>query len=371
MSDLPGTTTDPVRKTMELKGVGPVVWVDTAGIDDIGHLGSQRAERSRQTLLQMDLVLLLFSENTFGEDEEQLIQLCQKHQIPFILVYSLSDKYTPDFHFVETIERRCSQSVFLFSFADDSLRNDLLDAVGNTLSETAYAQPSLLGNRIGCGDVVLLVVPIDSAAPTGRLILPQVQVLRDILDHHAQAIVCRETELNQTLRDLSHPPSLVITDSQVFHQVSDAVPEAIPLTSFSIILAHSKGPFELYLQGATAVDGLQDGDRVLMLESCTHNATCEDIGRVKLPRMLNAYTGRQIVCEAVAGLSAITRSVREYSLVIQCGGCVFTPRQLRSRLAPVIETGIPVTNYGIALAHLNGILPRAVRFFKIRNNMNG
>ena len=214
------------------------------------------------------------------------------------------------------------------------------------------------------GDRVVMVTPIDSSAPEGRMILPQVQVLRDILDNDAIALVCKETELQRTMASLSAPPDLVVTDSQAFALVSQIVPDEVPLTSFSVVLARAKGLFEDYVKGTPALDSLRDGDRVLMLESCTHNVTCEDIGRVKLPRLISRHTGKNLQFDAVAGLSALERPVTDYALVIQCGGCVVTPKQLASRLAPAIDAGVPVSNYGLALAYLNGIFERSMRIFQ-------
>ena len=364
----PGTTTDPVRKAMELASVGPVVWVDTAGIDDTGFLGGRRVAESLSQLAQVDVALLLFSENTFGSAEEFVAQHCREHNIPLVLIYSLSDCYPPDDALLQSVSSQLLQTVIPFSVYDHSARSVILQAVAEALPPTVYDTPPLIGHRVGEGELVLLVVPIDAAAPTSRLILPQVQVMRDLLDHHARVLVCRETELAQTLRELPHPPSLVITDSQVFGEVSALVPTDVPLTSFSMILAHAKGPFNLYMQGVAAIDSLRDGDRVLMLESCTHAASCEDIGRVKLPRLLTRHTGKKLHCEAVSGLSALPRPITDYSLVIQCGGCVLTSRQLRSRLLPALQASVPVTNYGIAIAHLNGILPRVSSIFLSDNS---
>jgi [FeFe] hydrogenase H-cluster maturation GTPase HydF len=209
-----------------------------------------------------------------------------------------------------------------------------------------------------------MVTPIDSSAPEGRMILPQVQVLRDILDNDAVAIVCKETELQSTLSSMPSPPNLVITDSQVFGMVSQMVPDSVPLTSFSIVLARAKGLFDEYIQGTSAINSLDDGDKVLILESCTHNVTCEDIGRVKLPKLLLKHTGKELHFDVVAGLTALQTPITDYALVIQCGGCVVTPKQLASRLAPAIDANIPVSNYGLALAFLNGIFHRAIRPFQ-------
>ncbi len=366
VSDHAGTTTDPVKKTMEIGGVGPVVWIDTAGIDDEGAVGRMRIEKSLEMLQQADLALILFTDNRFEAEEVMLVETCRKRGIPFLLIYSQADRFSPDAQLISQLEADYETEVFVLSVKDPSLRDPLTSRIREALPETAYVHRSLLGDVIGEGDTVVLVTPIDSSAPEGRLILPQVQVLRDILDQHARAVVCRETELEQTLGQLRQPPRLVVTDSQVYAMVSQLVPDEVYLTSFSVVLARAKGLFADYVKGTPTIDRLQDGDRVLMLESCTHNVTCEDIGRVKLPKLLAKHTGKSLQCEAVAGLSALPRPIRDYALVIQCGGCVLTAKQLASRLAPAIEAGIPVSNYGLAIAYMNGIFNRSMRIFTER-----
>ena len=366
VSDHAGTTTDPVKKTMEIGGVGPVVWIDTAGIDDEGAVGRMRIEKSLEMLQQADLALILFTDNRFEAEEVMLVETCRKRGIPFLLIYSQADRFSPDAQLISQLEADYETEVFVLSVKDLSLRDPLTSRIREALPETAYVHRSLLGDVIGEGDTVVLVTPIDSSAPEGRLILPQVQVLRDILDQHARAVVCRETELEQTLGQLRQPPRLVVTDSQVYAMVSQLVPDEVYLTSFSVVLARAKGLFADYVKGTPTIDRLQDGDRVLMLESCTHNVTCEDIGRVKLPKLLAKHTGKSLQCEAVAGLSALPRPIRDYALVIQCGGCVLTAKQLASRLAPAIEAGIPVSNYGLAIAYMNGIFDRSMRIFTER-----
>lgn len=369
VSDLAGTTTDPVKKTMEIGGVGPVVWIDTAGIDDEGAVGRLRIDRSLEMLEQADLALILFTNNRFDAEEVMLLESCRKRNIPYVLIYSQADRVPPDPALLERIEADYDTQVFVLSVRDSSRREPLTALIRERLPETAYVHRSLLGDVIAAGDTVVMVTPIDSSAPEGRMILPQVQVLRDILDNHARAVVCRETELEETLRGLCVPPKLVVTDSQVYGMVSQIVPEDVLLTSFSVVLARAKGLFTEYVNGTPAIDTLRDGDRVLMLESCTHNVTCEDIGRVKLPKLLAKYTGKRLVCEAVAGLTALSRPVTDYALVIQCGGCVVTPKQLAARLAPAIDTGIPVSNYGLAIAYMNGIFERSMRpFGEVMNN---
>lgn len=371
VSDLAGTTTDPVKKTMEIGGVGPVVWIDTAGIDDEGTVGRQRIDRSLDMLAQADLALILFTNNRFEAEEVMLVDTCRKRGIPYVLIYSQADRLKPDPALIERIEHDYETSIFVLTVKDPSLREPLTTRIRQALPETAYVHRSLLGDVVGAGDTVVMVTPIDSSAPEGRMILPQVQVLRDLLDNHARAIVCRETELADTLSAMKQPPRLVVTDSQVYDMVAKLVPDQVFLTSFSVVLARAKGLFDEYVKGTPAIDCLQDGDRVLMLESCTHNVTCEDIGRVKLPRLLARYTGKELHCEAVAGLSPITgpadgqpsRALTDYALIIQCGGCVVTAKQLAARLAPAIEAGIPVSNYGLAIAYMNGIFERSMRIF--------
>lgn len=380
VSDLAGTTTDPVKKTMEIGGVGPVVWIDTAGIDDEGTVGRQRIDRSLDMLVQADLALILFTNNRFEAEEVMLVDTCRKRGIPYVLIYSQADRLKPDPALIERIEHDYETSIFVLTVKDPSLREPLTTRIRQALPETAYVHRSLLGDVVGAGDTVVMVTPIDSSAPEGRMILPQVQVLRDLLDNHARAIVCRETELADTLSAMKQPPRLVVTDSQVYDMVAKLVPDQVFLTSFSVVLARAKGLFDEYVKGTPAIDRLQDGDRVLMLESCTHNVTCEDIGRVKLPRLLARYTGKELHCEAVAGLSPITgpadgqpsRALTDYALIIQCGGCVVTAKQLAARLAPAIEAGIPVSNYGLAIAYMNGIFERSMRIFsnpKLRLNV--
>lgn len=363
VSDVAGATTDPVRKTMELHGVGPVVWIDTAGVDDDGELGMLRVEKTLAELQQVDLAIILISNNNFGEPEQRLIDACRDARATFLLLYAQSDVCPPTEQFLSGVEERVGVRPFVFNVNDMGFRQSLLDLVLANLPESAYRHASLLGDIITAGDKVVMVTPIDSAAPEGRMILPQVQVLRDVLDNDAIALVCKETELQKTLESLSGAPRLVVTDSQAFDYVSKIVPDDIPLTSFSIVLARAKGLFVEYMKGTMAIENLKDGDRILMLESCTHNVTCEDIGRVKLPRLMKKCSGKDLSFDAVAGLSTLERPLSEYALVIQCGGCVVTPKQLASRLAPAIAAGVPVSNYGLALAYLNGIFQRAIRPF--------
>lgn len=337
VSDTAGTTTDPVRKSMEIGGIGPVVLIDTAGIDDEGELGKMRVEKSMAALAEVDLALLLYTEGQYGEPEERVERWCTEHGTPMIKVLT---KVAP---------------------IDKEL---LIAKIKQALPESAYRGRSLLGDVVQQGDTVVLVTPIDSSAPEGRMILPQVQVLRDLMDIHAQAFFCQPQELSSTMAALKEPPALVVTDSQAFKQVASCVPANVPLTSFSVVLARQKGLFKEYLEGTHKIGDLNDGDRVLLLESCTHNVTCEDIGRVKLPAALKKATGKNLQCEVIGGQSPLPKDLSQYALVIQCGGCVITAQQVKARLLPALEVGVPVSNYGLALAWCGGIFERATKIFQ-------
>ena len=363
VSPVAGATTDPVRKTMGLGGIGPVVWIDTAGLDDSGELGKMRVEKSLAELAQVDLAIILLSENKFETPEQHLLDMCRDRKIPFLLVYALADLFPPEEAFLNAMEELSGQRPFVLSTYNNDSREALLSLVREALPESSYRHGSLLGDVVSEGDHVVLVTPIDSSAPEGRLILPQVQVIRDLLDIQAVAHVCQVEQLQQTLDAMSNPPRLVVTDSQAFAQVASIVPDAIFLTSFSVVLARAKGLFADYVKGTPTLDHLKDGDKILLLESCTHNVTCEDIGRVKLPMLIRRHSGRQLIFDVVAGLSALQRPISDYALVIQCGGCVVSPKQLLARLAPAIDAGVPVSNYGLALAYINGIFNRSMKIF--------
>lgn len=365
VSDTPGTTTDPVRKSMELLGVGPVVWVDTAGIDDDDDdLGRLRVIKTHEVLHQCDLAILVVTNNRFDQWESTITDLCQAAHTPFIIVYSRTDISTPEAFFVDSLQQRFGTKVIPVSVLDPECKAPLCTAIREALPESSYVAKGLLDDVVSPGDVVVLVTPIDSSAPEGRMILPQVQVLRNLMDLHAKAYFCQPDELQSTLDSLKNPPRLVVTDSQAFAQVSAIVPESVPLTSFSVVLARSKGLFGEYVKGTPSISQLSDGDRVLILESCTHNVTCEDIGRVKLPRLLSRFTGKNLICEVVSGLTQLDRPITDHALVIQCGGCVVTHKQIVSRLMPAVVAGVPVSNYGLAIAYMTGIFNRSMQIFQ-------
>ncbi|MDD2488383.1 MAG: [FeFe] hydrogenase H-cluster maturation GTPase HydF [Bacteroidales bacterium] len=357
-----GTTTDSVKKTMEIKGIGAVVLIDTAGIDDNSILGQKRIEKALEVFAQIDLALIAFN-NDFGHEEDKLIEECNKFNIPYVLIYTKSDLAQIRKDLKATIEKKYNQKIVEFSQDNSKTTASLTKEIQATIPPTAYQTKGILTGLIKKNSVVLLVTPIDSSAPEGRMILPQVQLIRDVLDNQAINIVVKESELEYTLKNIYPNPDLVITDSQVFDYVNSIVDEKIPLTSFSIVLARLKGSFDYYVKGTPKLDDLKDGDRILMLESCSHQPTCEDIGRVKLPKWISDYSKKKLEFETVAGLSPFPRPINEYAMVIQCGGCVATQKQLKSRLLPIIEANIPVSNYGIAIAYMNGIFKRATKMF--------
>lgn len=359
VSEVPGTTTDPVKKSIEIPGVGPAVMIDTAGMDDIGDLGSKRVGRTREIIRRIDLAVLVLASNLFGEPEEQLIEELEKWEVPWIVVHNKSDLEQAG----QTLREQFSEKLIEYSSVEPTNKNALVNLVMQHIPETAYLSKSLVGDIIRQGDLVLLITPIDEEAPEGRLILPQVQAIRDILDNDAIAIVAKEREIDTLLKRLQPQPALAICDSQVFLKADASVPPDIPLTSFSTVLARYKGDFENYLKGTPRLSDLQNGDRVLILESCTHHVSCDDIGRVKIPRWLSQFTGKTLEYTVVSGLDNIPGEIQDYSMVIQCGGCMITRKQLVSRLKPAVEAGIPVTNYGMAIAYMQGIYRRAIAPF--------
>jgi len=371
VSDHAGTTTDPVKKSFEITGFGPVILVDTAGIDDSGDLGQKRVDRTVQTLETIDLALLVVTHNSWGKFEDELLKKFTDHDLPFIVIHSKSDIQEPTIEFKNKILSITGTSIFEFSSIDKRNYEELITLIRDTIPEHSYKTPTLLGDLISYGDIVILITPIDIEAPAGRLILPQMQAIRDILDNEAVAIVLKEREVDAFLKKTKIKPALAITDSQVFVKADASIPKDIPLTSFSIMLARFKGDFDNYLKGTPKISGLKDGDRVLLLESCTHHVSCDDIGRTKIPRWITNFTGKKIEYDVVAGLDTLPRPITDYSLVIQCGGCMITRKQLHNRLQSAIKAGVPVTNYGMAIAYVQGIYNRAIAPFvkgeKIQN----
>lgn len=366
VADKPGTTTDPVKKSVEIPGVGPVVFIDTAGIDDTGELGELRIKKSLSTIKSIDLAILVVSGNLFDTHEEKLIAQFKVHDIPYFVIHNKSDQE----ELLPATKVRLGQNAEItgFSASNGDIRV-VTRLIEKLLPESAYSRPSLLGDLLKYGDIVLLITPIDNEAPEGRLILPQVLAIRNILDNDCVAIILKEREVDAFLRKTQVKPALAITDSQVFLKADASIPRDIPLTSFSIMLAHFKGDFDHYIQGTPKISELKDGDRVLMLESCTHQVSCDDIGRVKIPRWISDFTGKKLEFDMSAGLDELTRPVHDYSMVIQCGGCMVTRKQLKNRLHPFIDAGIPVSNYGMTIAFVQGIYARAIApFIKVEHD---
>ncbi len=360
VSEQPGTTTDPIKKSVEISGIGPVVMIDTAGIDDVGELGRKRIDKSMQTIKEVDVAILIIAGNQFGQFELELIQQFEKFNTPYIILHNKNDISKIESQTKIIIKDYSKAKIIDFCAKNQEDIGELISNLKKIIPENLYQKPSLIGGLILPKDVVLLITPIDDAAPEGRLILPQNQTIRDALDNNCITIVLKETEIEDFLR-LNIKPALVITDSQVFGYVAERIPENIPLTSFSIIFARMKGDFDAYLKGTTHISRLKDNDEVLILESCTHHASCDDIGRVKIPNMLQKFTGKNLSFTVVSGLSAIPQ--KDYSLVIQCGGCMVTRNQLINRLKQFTENNIPITNYGMALAYMNHIFERATKVF--------
>ena len=354
VSDVKGTTTDPVRKAMELLPLGPVVIIDTPGIDDEGVLGEMRVKKAKQVLNTVDIAVLVVDASIgMTELDKELERLFLDKKTPYIIAYNKAD--------MVDVEQSSSNNTICVS-AVNKHNIELLKEKIAELAKNDGQERCIVSDLISEGDTVILVVPIDKAAPKGRLILPQQQTIRDILDSGASALVCRDTELEQTLASLKAHPKLVITDSQAFKKVSGIVPDDIKLTSFSILFARYKGDLREAVRGIAALDRLNDGDKILISEGCTHHRQCGDIGTVKLPAWINGYTKKQISFEFTSGKD-FPEELSEYKLVIHCGGCMLTEREMQYRARQAKDGGIPMTNYGMVIAHTNGILRRSLEIF--------
>lgn len=357
-----GTTTDPVKKRMEIFGVGPVQLIDTAGLDDRGELGGLRVKKTRAVFSQIDLAFVLFAGNMFGKEEREICKQLHAFGVPVVLVHNQSDiiPLDPGIAFELTEKFGCDVVEFSCCMLDEREQQQAVDMlVSFIVKNISDSEKSILHALVQAGDTVALVCPVDEGAPTGRLILPQVMAVRDVLDHDAVAVVLQPERLEGYLKKST--PSLVVTDSQAFREVAALTPENIPVTSFSVLLARSKGNFKEYVSGTGAISGLKKGDKVLVLESCTHHKSCDDIGRVKIPGMLCKFIGEQpgaLEFTFVSGLDEIPGGA--YALAIQCGGCMVTSKQLNNRIKELIKRGVKVTNYGMAIAYMNGIFARAV-----------
>jgi [FeFe] hydrogenase H-cluster maturation GTPase HydF len=364
VSNVAGTTPAPVKKSREITGVGPVILIDTAGIDDIGELGSQRIRKSFESLKLIDLAILVLCGNQFGAPEKKMVSEFNKLDIPYLLVHNKSDKEKASAYFRKSLEKEHHTSILNYnSLKPGKEKEHLISLIRVAIPESAMSRPAFIGDVLNYGDIVLLITPIDIEAPEGRMILPQVQAIRDIIDNDAIAVVMKEREVDVFLKKTGIKPALAITDSQIFLKADAMIPKDVPLTGFSIVLARYKGDFSAYLKGTPKISELQDGDKVLLLESCTHQVSCDDIGRVKIPRWISDFTGKNLNFDVVAGLDRLPNKITDYALVIQCGGCVITRRQLINRIQPAIRAGVPVTNYGMAIAWVQGVYNRAVEIF--------
>ncbi len=351
VSDVLGTTTDPVQKAMELLPLGPVMIIDTPGFDDVGELGEKRIQKTKQILNRTDIaVLVVDAKKGFTATDKQLLALIQEKELPYLIIYNKSD-------LLEKIPKEEEHSIYISALEKIGIQ-ECKEKLAHQIS-TEDMTLQIVGDLLNPGDLAVLVIPIDSAAPKGRLILPQQQVIRDILEAGAAAVTVRNTELARTLQKLEGKVRMVITDSQAFEEVSAIVPKEIPLTSFSILMARFKGYLETAVKGIQAVDSLKDGDRVLISEGCTHHRQCEDIGTVKLPNWLLKYTGKDLKFEWSSGRE-FKEDLSPYAMVIHCGGCMLNEREVKYRMKCAVDQGIPFTNYGIAIAYMKGILQRSI-----------
>lgn len=354
VSNIKGTTTDPVYKTMELLPLGPVVIIDTPGLDDDSDLGNARVQKAYQILNKTDIAIIVIDATVgISNEDDSIIERIKEKQIPYLIVYNKVDLLTQD---CVTTENEISVS----TTAKTNI-NELKEMLCKRYP-TKENDRRIIGDLLDPSDFVVLVVPIDKAAPKGRLILPQQQTIRDILDSNATAIVVKEYELKETLENLNKKPKIVITDSQVFAKVNADTPNDILLTSFSILFARYKGDLKTVVQGAKVIDSLKDGDKILISEGCTHHRQCDDIGTVKLPRFIKNYTKKEFQFEFTSGMG-FPDDLSQYKLVIHCGGCMLNEREMKYRIACANDLSIPITNYGILIAYMQGILNRSVKPF--------
>ena len=354
VSEIKGTTTDPVSKAMELLPLGPVVMIDTPGLDDSGALGDLRVKKAFQVLNKADIALLVVdAQEGFSPDDERILERIKAKTIPYIVVMNKCD-------LVAAPGKADDHTIWVSSTTKENI-HQLKELIAHSVKPEGEGK-RVVGDLIKQDDVIVLVVPVDKAAPKGRLILPQQQTIRDILDTQATAVVCQNTTLAATLKTLNKKPVMVITDSQVFGEVSKIVPEDIPLTSFSILFARYKGNLELAVRGVAALKSLKDGDTVLISEGCTHHRQCGDIGSVKIPRWIAQNTGKKINIELSSG-TEFPADLSKYRLVVHCGGCMLNEREMKYRLRCAQDEGVPITNYGILIAYVTGILKRSVALF--------
>lgn len=361
VSDVLGTTTDPVYKAMEILPLGPVVLIDTPGLDDVGELGELRVQKAFQVLNKTDIALLVLDVNSgFSKEEEKLLELVKAKNIPFVAVLNKTDIAKEDK--IKESEKLLKDKYNIENVVSVSAeKKDGIFGLKEKIASlnTEKEKSPIISDLVCPGETAVLVVPIDESAPKGRLILPQQQTIRDLLDHNAMAAVTQVTTLAKTLESFKEPPKIVVTDSQAFKEVAKIVPESVPLTSFSILFARHKGELSTLVKGVKAMDDLKDGDTVLISEGCTHHRQCNDIGSVKIPNAVRKYTGKNLNFEFTSG-GEFPLDLSKYSLIIHCGGCMLNEREMKYRIACANDAGIPMVNYGVLLAQVNGILKRSL-----------
>ena len=363
VSEIAGTTTDPVPKSYELLPLGPVTFYDTAGIDDKGDLGEKRIAKTKKILFRTDIAIIVIGEAGITKYDQTFIEDIKKYQIPFILVFNKQD--------LQKVSKKdllyCEENSFKYSLVSAKEKQGIAELKTQLISlapEILKHEKVLMGDLVNPGDVVLLVAPIDLAAPKGRLILPQVQVLREILDNDGIGMIVKEREIAETFERLKKKPDLVITDSQVVLKVSGDVPDDVPLTTFSILFARYKGDLETLTKGADAIDILEDDDKVLIAESCSHNVNCDDIGRVKIPRWLTQYTGKNLDYHFATGHD-FPEDLEKYKVIVHCGACMLNQQAMGRRILEAERRGVPITNYGVTISKLQGVMERCLEPFNI------
>ncbi len=353
VSEHAGTTTDPVKKPYELLPFGPVVFIDTAGLDDVGDLGELRVERTRKQLKTSDIAVLVAEAGQWDKWEEDILAELREMDVPYFVVINKSDQKP---------EWKAPHEAFYVSAKTGNGIEQLRWDMVRKLRETVKTEPTIIGDIVAHGQLIVLVVPIDLEAPKGRLILPQVMTIRDILDNDAVAMVVKERELWASLREMGRKPDLVITDSQVVQKVVGDVPPDVKLTTFSILFARMKGDLRTFVEGAAVIDTLEDGDKILVSEACSHHSVADDIGGIKIPRWVRQYTGKDLTFDKVQGQN-YPDNLEEYRLVIHCGGCMLTPKAMCFRMDEALRRRVPITNYGVAISFVHGVLHRALSPF--------
>ena len=363
VSDFAGTTTDINQKAMELLPLGPVSILDTAGIDDIGELGQKRVNKTLEALDRTDVAIVVFDNTGVKDCDIKLFNDLKTKKIPIISIINKTDISLPSKDDIKIIENNSNHIIYASAKSDEDITSKIKLGLISALDSEYIDTPTLLGDIISKNDTIILVIPIDKEAPKGRIILPQVQTIRDILDNSAISVICNVQNLKHTIENLKNPPRLIVTDSQAFREVSEIAPVDIELTSFSIIFAKLKGDLKTFVQGANATDKLENNDKVLICESCSHHPNEDDIGRVKIPNLIKKYTGKNIIFEHTSG-HIFPDNIEKYKLIIHCGACMTNRREVLSRIEKATSKHVAITNYGIAIAKCLNILERALEPFK-------